>query len=478
MREEFDVVVIGGGAGGLVTASGAARLGRKVALIERERLGGDCLWTGCVPTKALVASARLLHQLGHADRYGLPDAAIGANPGAIMASMREARHRIEPADDPEKFRKLGIDVIEGERAILLDRSTVKAGARTLVARDVVLATGARTAVPPVEGLADAGFLDHASFLRQDDIPRSVIMLGGGPIGIEFAQMFRRFGSAVTVVEMLPEILLREDHDVAAAVRPILESEGIELRTGWMAKRAMRVDGGIALRIEAPDGRFEELRADAIFVASGRRGNVEGLGLESAGVKVDRSFVVVDKYLRTTAKNVWAVGDINGGLQFTHVAAYEAVKLVRNMLFPGHSAVDYSNIPWAVYIDPEVARVGLTEREALEKHGEANVRVFKAQMHDVDRAIVDRNPHGFVKLVTSARGQILGAHIVGHGASTLIQQLVLARKKGVRVGELAQLTVAYPSLADAVQKAAAQYYQGVSESWLGGLAKRVAAWSQA
>ncbi len=478
MSEQYDVVIIGGGAGGLVTASGAARMGRKVALIERERLGGDCLWTGCVPTKALVASARLLHQLGHADRYGLPKTTIAATPAEIMASMREARRRIEPADDPEKFRRLGIDVIEGESATLLDNRTVNVGSRTLVAKDIVLATGARTSVPPVEGLTEVGFLDHASFLRQDDIPKSLIMLGGGPIGLEFAQMFRRFGSAVTVVEMLPDVLVREDHDVAATVRPILEAEGIEIRAGWMAKRATRENGSAVLRIETPDGRSEELRADAIFVASGRRGNTEGLGLENAGVKVDRSFVVVDKYLRTTAKHIWAVGDINGGLQFTHVAAYEAVKLVRNMLFPGLSAVDYSNIPWAVYIDPEVARVGLTEREAIERHGEANVRVYKAQMHDVDRAIVDRSPQGFVKLVANGRGQILGAHIVGHGASALIQQLVLARKKGVKVSELAQLTVPYPSLADAIQKAAAQYYQGVSESWLGALAKRVAAWSQA
>lgn len=476
MAEQFDVVVIGGGAGGLVTASGCARLGRRVALIERERLGGDCLWTGCVPTKALVASARLVHQIHHGERYGLPAMKVDASPAAIMESMREARRRVEPSDDPEKFRKLGIDVIEGESATLVDRSTVKVGSRTLVARDIVLATGARTAVPPVEGLAEAGFLDHASFLRQDDIPKSIILLGGGPIGIEFAQMFRRFGSDVTVVEMLPDILVREDEDVARVVRPILESEGVKIRAGWMAKHARRENGRVVLRIQSGD-LTDDLSADAIFVASGRRGNVENLGLENAGVKVERSFVVVDRYLRTTAPRIWAVGDINGGLQFTHVAAYEAVRIVRNMLFPGKSAVDYSNIPWAVYTDPEVARVGLTEKEAKETHGAENVRVYKAKMDEVDRALVERASEGFVKLVADTKGRILGAHIVGYGASTLIQQLVLARKKGAKVGELAQATVAYPSLADSIQKAASQYYQGVSDSWIGRIGKTVAAWSQ-
>ncbi len=477
MSEKFDIVVIGAGAGGLVTASGAARLGRKVVLVERERLGGDCLWTGCVPTKALVASARLVHQMANGERYGLPSQKIEVTPKSIMESMRDARRLIEPHDDPEKFRKLGIDVIEGESAEIVDRHTVQVGERILQTKDIVLATGARTAVPPIEGLTDVGFLDHVSFLAQDEFPKSLIMLGGGPIGIEFAQMFRRFGSKVTVVEMMPDILLREDEDVARAIRSTLENEGTEILTGWIAKNARIEKGQKVLKIETKEGQFDEIAADEIFVSAGRRGNIEGLGLEKVGVRTERSFVVVDSRLRTNVPNIWAVGDINGGLQFTHVAAYEAVKIVRNMLFPGSAAVDYSNIPWAVYTDPEVGRVGLTEKEAIEQHGKENVRVFKQPLSDVDRAVVDRHGEGFVKLVTDKKGRILGAHVVGYSASTLVQQLVLARKKGVKVGELAQITVAYPSLADAIQKAAAQYYANFSDNWLGALAKRIAAWSQ-
>src|SRR6185436_18983849 len=223
MPESFDVVVIGGGTAGLVTASGCARLGRKVALIDREPLGGDCLWTGCVPTKALVASAKLAHQMRHASAWGLENVTPTVTPKSIMDSMREARRVISRHDDPEKFRKLGIDVIEGD-AKLIGGGEVEVAARRLVAKDIVVATGARTAIPPVEGLRENGFLDHVSFLKQDEFPASLVMLGGGYIGIEFAQMFARFGSKVTVVEMADEIVNKEDHDVIARLREILGAE--------------------------------------------------------------------------------------------------------------------------------------------------------------------------------------------------------------------------------------------------------------
>ncbi|HEX7681789.1 MAG TPA: FAD-dependent oxidoreductase, partial [Thermoanaerobaculia bacterium] len=234
MPESFDVVVIGGGTAGLVTASGCARLGRKVALIEREKLGGDCLWTGCVPTKALVATARLVHQMAHADAYGLEPRTARVTPKSVMDSMRAQRHAIEHHDDPEKFRALGIEVIFG-KATLASRSEVDVDGRRLAAKDIVIATGTRTAIPPVEGLADNGFLDHVSFLNQDSFPASLLILGGGYIGIEFAQLFRRFGCEVVVVEMLDEIVNKEDADVIARIRTILAAEGIVIRSGWAAK---------------------------------------------------------------------------------------------------------------------------------------------------------------------------------------------------------------------------------------------------
>src|ERR1051326_1122152 len=255
MSEQFDVVVIGGGTAGLVTASGCARLGRKVALIEKHNLGGDCLWTGCVPTKALVASAKLAHQMRNANAFGLEAHEPKISPRAVMESMRAARHAIEHHDAPEKFRALGIDVIEGN-ARFKSRDTVEVDGRELVAKDIVIATGARPAVPPIDGLEERGYLDHATFLDRDHFPRSILILGGGYIGIEFAQIFRRFGVEVTVAEMGDDIIAKEDHDVIARVRQILESEGIVIRTGAPVKSVKDVD------------------AEAIFVASGRRGNIE------------------------------------------------------------------------------------------------------------------------------------------------------------------------------------------------------------
>jgi pyruvate/2-oxoglutarate dehydrogenase complex dihydrolipoamide dehydrogenase (E3) component len=474
MPENFDVVVIGGGTAGLVTASGCARLGRKVALIEREKLGGDCLWTGCVPTKALVATARLVHQLRHADAYGLDAQNVRVTPKAIMDSMRAQRHAIEHHDDPEKFRALGVDVIFGD-AKLVSRSEVEVDGQRLTAKDIVIATGTRTAVPPIDGLAEHGFLDHASFLNQDAFPASLLILGGGAIGIEFAQMFRRFGSEVVVVEMGEEIINKEDADVIAHVRTMLTDEGIVIRTGWSAK-SVRVDGGRkAVRIENALGETTELRVDEIFVASGRRANTENMGLETIGVKTDHGFVTVDKYLQTSVPRIWACGDVHGGMQFTHVAAYEAVKLVRNMLFPGRAAVMYDDIPWGLYTDPEVGHIGMTEGEAAKKHD--GVRCYRVEMTEVDRAVVDRTTAGFLKLVCDKRGRILGAHALCANASTLIETLVLARKKKMTVPQLASLVSPYPSLADALQKAASLYYQDVAKGWLGSVGKWIAKRSQ-
>jgi pyruvate/2-oxoglutarate dehydrogenase complex dihydrolipoamide dehydrogenase (E3) component len=476
MPESFDVVVIGGGTAGLVTASGCARLGRKVALIEREKLGGDCLWTGCVPTKALVATARLVHQLQNAGVYGLEPQTVHLSPKSVMDSMRAQRHAIEHHDDPGKFRALGIDVILGD-ATLAARNEVAVAGRRLAAKDIVIATGTRTAVPPIDGLTEHGFLDHASFLDQDTFPASLVILGGGAIGIEFAQIFRRFGSEVIVVEMADEIINKEDGDVIARLRRILEEEGIVIRTGWAAKSVRVDDNKKVVRIENKAGETMELRVDEIFVASGRLANTENLGLEFAGIRTSHGFVVVDKYLQTSVPRIWACGDVHGGMQFTHVAAYEAVKLVRNMLFPGRSAVSYDNVPWGLYTDPEVGHIGMTEAEARIARGVDNVRTYVVEMAEVDRAVVDRTPRGFVKLVCDRRGRILGAHALCANASTLIETLVLARRKKVTVAQLAQLISPYPSLADALQKAASMYYQDVAKGWLGSLGKKIAAWSQ-
>ncbi|HEX8170424.1 MAG TPA: FAD-dependent oxidoreductase [Thermoanaerobaculia bacterium] len=475
MSDAFDVVVIGGGTAGLVTASGCARLGRRVAMIEKEKLGGDCLWTGCVPTKALVASAKLAHQMRHADLWGLERTAPRLTPKSIMDSMREQRRTISRHDDPQKFRDLGIEVIEGH-ATIAARGAVDVNGRTIEAKDIVIATGSRTAVPPVEGLSECGFLDHASFLAQDAFPESLLILGGGYIGIEFAQLFARFGSRVTVVEMAENIIAKEDAAIIARVRELLRGEGIEIHTGFAVKSVRREGARKLARIESKDGASREIAVDEVFVASGRRGNTEHLGLENVGVRLERSYIAVDKFLQTSVPRIWACGDVHGGLQFTHVAAYEAVKLVRNLLFPGKSAVDYTDVPWALYTDPEVAHLGMTEAEARAANGD-DVRVYEVDVSDVDRAVVDRTPLGLIKIVCDGKGKILGAHAMCANASTVIEEVVLARRHGLKIGELAQRISPYPSLADGVQKAASLYYQTVGSGWLGAVGKKVASWSQ-
>jgi pyruvate/2-oxoglutarate dehydrogenase complex dihydrolipoamide dehydrogenase (E3) component len=491
MSDHFDVVVIGGGTAGLVTASGCARLGRRVALIERAKLGGDCLWTGCVPTKALVASAKVAHQMRNAGAFGLEPVEPRISPRAVMESMRATRRTIEPHDAPEKFRALGIDVIEGD-AKLVSRDKVEVAGRTLTAKDIVIATGSRTAVPPIDGLAEAGYLDHASFLDRDEFPASIVILGGGPIGIEFAQIFRRFGCEVTVVEAGDEIVNKEDHDVIALVRKILTAEGVTIRTKSKVTGVRVANGKKLVRLScsagfqpappAPDEGWkpapheEEITADEIFVASGRRGNTENLGLEALGMKMNHSYIAVDDYLQTSVPRIWAIGDVHGGMQFTHVAAYEAVKLVRNMLFPGRSRVDYDDVPWGLYTDPEFGHIGMTEQQAREKLGDS-IKIYRVDMADVDRAVVDRTTHGFLKLVCDAKGHILGAHAICSNATTLIEEIVLARRKKMKIGELAQLVSPYPSLADSIGKSGSLYYQDVAASWLGAFGRRIAGWSQ-
>lgn len=476
MSEKFDVVVIGGGTAGLVTASGCARLGRRVALVEKQALGGDCLWTGCVPTKALVATARLAHQMRNAAAFGLERHEPKISPRSIMDSMRETQRVTSKHDDPAKFRTLGIDVIQGS-ATLTSRNEVDVDGRRLTAKDIVIATGSRTAVPPIPGLSESGFIDHVSFLERDDFPRSLLIIGGGSIGVEFAQIFRRFGCDVTLIEMTDDIVGKEDHDIIARLRETLAGEGVSIRTGWSVTSVRVAATKKIARIENRNGEGSEVFADEIFLASGRRGNIEDLGLETAGVKTDRSYIVADKYLQTSAARIWACGDIHGGLQFTHVAAYEAVTLVRNMLFPGKTAVDYDHLPWAVFTDPEAGHIGMTEQQAIESIGEDRVRTYRIEMDEVDRAIVDRATGGFLKFVCDLKGNILGAHVMASNASTLIEEIVLARRKGVRIGELARLVSPYPSMADAVRDAAAQHYRQLSGSWLGSLGKRLASLAQ-
>ncbi len=384
-----------------------------------------------------------------------------------MERMRAARERIAHHDDPQRFRDLGVDVRFGD-ARFVSTGVVEVDGTKLSAPRIVVATGAVPSVPPVPGLEEAGYLTHVTAFDADELPRRMIILGGGPIGLEFAQVYRRLGAEVTVVELLPNIFPREEAEAAEAMFAVLAAEGIAVRTGLKAVSAARRAGSKVVDVVNQSGATSSIEADEIFVATGRRANTEGLGLAGIGVELDRGAVKVGPSLRSSISGIWAAGDVAGGLQFTHVADYQAKLVLRNSVFPFTSKADYSKVPWVTYTDPEVARVGLTEQEARAVHGEA-VRAYRYQFDDLDRAIVDGETKGFVKVVTGKKARILGATLVGSGAGNLIVPIVIAMNKGISLPKLSQFVYPYPTMAEGVKRAADTYYRekfaGRSGEWL-------------
>jgi pyruvate/2-oxoglutarate dehydrogenase complex dihydrolipoamide dehydrogenase (E3) component len=466
-QQEYDLISIGGGTAGLVSAAGGAYLGVKSAIVERAALGGDCLWTGCVPSKALIASARLAHGMRHADRLGLTSASPKHAFAAVMDRMREARGVVEHHDDPERFRKMGVDVHFGGARFLSPTEVEVEGVGTLRAKRFVIATGALPAPPPIPGLADVGYLDHHRVFDIDILPARIAVLGAGPIGLEMAQVFSRLGADVTVLEMQSRILPREDDDVALRLLSIMEAEGITFRLGARVDRVEADSDGKAL--VTSDG--DRLVADEIFVATGRRPATEGLDLERAGVATEEGAIKVDRTLRTSSPRIWAAGDVTGGLQFTHVADYQAKTVLRNALLPGSTKVQYDNVPWVTYTDPEVAHVGATQAEAEAAGG----TTYSYELDDLDRAIVDGVASGFVKISADRRGRILGATILGAHAGELLLPIVLAKKHGLKLSDISGTIFPYPTMVEGVKRAADAYQRTRLEGTGGQLLKKVISW---
>ncbi|MBI4540495.1 MAG: FAD-dependent oxidoreductase [Gemmatimonadetes bacterium] len=465
-EREYDFIAVGGGTAGLVSAVGARIFGARVALVEREALGGDCLWTGCVPSKALIASARLAHRMRHAERLGLRGAAPAHAFREVMLRMRAVRERVSEHDDPERFRRMGIDVLEGV-ARFAGRGRIEVdGVGALRSRRIVIATGSVPAAPPIPGLEEAGYLTHRTAFDQDALAPSITIVGGGPIGLEFAQVYARLGSRVTIVELLPRLLPREDPDVAEVVHSAFVAEGIAVETGVQVIRVERQHAEKV--VVAEDGR--RFAAAELFVATGRRPETASLALERAGIEAERSAVQVNDRLETSARGVWAAGDVTGGLQFTHVADYMAKVVVQNALFPLRKRADYSKVPWVTYTDPEVAHVGLSQEEA-ESRGATTHRYPFA---DLDRAIVDAETAGYVK-ISARRGHILGATVVGPTAGELLMPLVLAMQHGIRLPSLSATIFPYPTLVEGVKRTADAFQRARLEGAAAKLLKRVVRW---
>lgn len=461
--ERYDLAVIGGGTAGLVASAVSAGIGARTALVEQHKLGGECLWTGCVPSKALIRSASVLHTLRRAADFGIDVEGGRADFGRVMDRIRSIIHAIEPHDSPERFRSLGVDVIEG-RARFLSPEEAEVGGRRIRARRWLLATGSRTAVPPIAGLAEAGYLTHETVWDLTALPESLVVLGAGPIGIELAQAFSRLGSRVTVVGAAAQVLEREDPEIAAVLARQLGREGIRVLLNSKAT-SVRVEDGE--KVITAGG--EELRAAEILVATGRRPNVEEMGLEALGVEIGDRGVKVDASLRTSASNVWAAGDVAGPYRFTHVADYQARIAAPNALFPIRRKVDYRVVPWCTYTEPEVARVGMTEAEARETWGDA-AGVFRYAHDSLDRALCDGEPDGLTKVVFDPKGRIVGAHVVAPRAGETIHEAVLAVRHRLKLSDLSGMIHIYPTYPESLKRAADAFLRA---KYSGGLARRVA-----
>lgn len=452
----FDLAVIGAGTAGLVAAAGAANLGARVALIERDRLGGECLYTGCVPTKALVKAAKVAHTVATAGQYGVRVGEVWRDYRGAGRHMDSVIRQIEKHDSPERFQRLGVTVLNGS-ARFLSPPRLEVDGTPIAARRDVIASGSRSVAPTVPGLAETGYWTHVDAIEAAELPPRVIVLGAGPIGLEFAQIWTRFGSQVTVLERASQILTREDPEAAAVACAVLEGEGVQIRTGISAVRTYR-DGAEKVVVgKNASGEEIEFRADQIFVAAGRAPNLEALHLDAAGVEAGPRGVKIDATLRTTARNIWAAGDAASPYLFTHTANYQGRLDVPNALFPVSRKADYRVVPWTTFLDPEVAHLGQTEAEARAEHGDG-VKAFRYAMSDLDRALADGESRGFVKVVTDRSGKILGAHIVGPNGGDLIHELALAMQSGARIGDISQMIHAYPTLAEGVQRAADQYWR--------------------
>ena len=469
MADRYDLVIVGMGSGGMVAAEFAARIGVRVAVVERGRVGGDCLWTGCVPSKALLASAKAAHTMRHADHYGIAPVEPAVDTAQVWSRIRHIQHDIAASDDdPERFAGLGVDIVRGDASLAGANEVVVDGARRLRTRFVLLCTGSRPAEPPIPGLADLGYLTSETLFELERAPESLVVIGGGPIAIEMAQGFARLGLATTVLQKGDRILPRDEPELVDVLRSRLVEEGVDLRLDVTTERVESTDGMKVVHGREA-GQPGAWRAAELLVAVGRTPNVEGLGLEALGIGVGPKGVEADGRLRTAVPSVYVGGDVAGRTLFTHSAAYEAVRAVRDMFFPGRGTAD-AMVPWCTFTDPELAHAGLTEAEARERHGD-DVEVWRHELAHSDRARAEGAADGAILIVT-VKERIVGAHLLAPAAGELIHELALAIQQRLKLSALAGLIHVYPTLATGVAQLGAEsaYAKAAKLTWLRPLAR--------
>lgn len=472
---DTNIIVIGAGSGGLISALIAAAVKARVTLIEKHKMGGDCLNTGCVPSKALIKTARFLSDVNNSEKYGVKIANAEFEFSDVMERVQAAIKKIEPHDSIERFTELGVDCITGEARIVTPWS-VEVNGQTITARNIILAAGARPFVPPIEGLDSVKWYNSDTLWELREQPKRMIILGGGPIGCEMAQAFGRLGSEVSLVEMAPRVMIREDEEISAMVQDKFIAEQMNVLCGTRAV-SCRLDGDEQILVCDQDGKEIEIPFDGLLVAIGRRPNVEGYGLEELGVTLRKNNTVdADEFLRTNYDNIFAVGDITGPYQFTHTASHQAWFATVNSLFGQFKKfkADYSVIPWATFTDPEVARVGLNETDAKQQNVAYEVTTYG--IDDLDRAIADSEDHGVVKILTvPGKDKILGVTIVGAHAGDLIAEFVMAMKYKLGLKKILGTIHIYPTMTEANKMAAGVWQKAHAPQKVLGLLKKYHQW---
>ena len=448
-RIKTDVLIIGAGSGGLSVAAGAAQMGADVVLLEGHKMGGDCLNYGCVPSKALIASGKAAYGQQHSAQYGVADAAGVVDYAAAKDHVADVIAQIAPVDSQERFEGFGINVIR-EFGRFISADEVQAGDTVIKARRIVIATGSSPLVPPIPGLDKVPYETNETLFDLREKPEHLLIIGGGPIGMEMAQAHIRMGSKVTVIEG-GKAMGKDDPELTAVVLDSLRDEGVVIEEDALASEVRGTAG--AIEVEAKDGRV--FKGTHLLMAVGRKSNTDKLDLEKAGVEPSKSGIKVDDSLRTSNRTVYAIGDVAGGLQFTHVAGYHAGVIIRSMLFGLPSKAKTMHIPWATYTDPELSQVGLTEAQAKEKHG-SKLEVVRFHYHHNDRAIAERKTKGFIKVMV-VKGRPVGASIVGYQAGELINLWALALANGLKMSQIAAMVAPYPTIGEINKRAAGAYF---------------------
>ena len=451
-RIDTDICIIGAGSGGLSVAAGASQMGARVVLIEKGEMGGDCLNYGCVPSKALLAAGHAAQAVRDAGWFGVRATLDGVDGKAVYGHVEGVIDAIRPMDSQERFEGLGVTVIR-EHGRFTGPDRVQAGDTEIRAKRFVVATGSSAAVPPIPGLDGVDFLTNESVFDRDSLPDHLIVIGGGPIGVEMAQAHAQLGCKVTLLEMF-SIMANDDGDLVDVVRRALVAGGIDIREGIKIAGVEKTDTGVAVTID-DGGESQRIEGSHLLVAAGRRANVAGLDLEKAGIDHTPKGITVDARLRSTNKKVFAIGDVAGGLQFTHVAGYHAGVVIKNALFRIPAKADHSAVPWVTYTAPELAQVGLTEKKARDAGIAFNV--LRWPFHENDRAQAERETEGLIKAIVTPKGKVLGCGIVGPHAGEHIHLWVLALAKGMKVGDLATMIAPYPTLGEVSKRAAGSFF---------------------